>query len=49
MKREIVVTTNQEAWNITRRLKEAGYKKITDCYWTMIFEKGGDQVIVNRD
>lgn len=49
MKRELTVTTNKQYWGIKNALEADGFRKIADCYWTVIFEKDGNQVIINRD
>lgn len=48
MVKEINISTNRQYWGIKNALEDDGYKKTSDCYWIMIFEKGDQKVIINR-
>lgn len=49
MKKEIKFKTDLEYWRLKDELKAEGYKEIGNAYWTYIFTKGTDEVILNRE
>jgi hypothetical protein len=51
MKANVIVNahTNEEAHYHENQLRRYGYKVIANCYWTMLFEKNGWVVQLNRE
>ena len=40
---------NTEGWRLQSEYKTKGYKKVADAYWSIIFEKDDERIILERD
>lgn len=49
IKTEIKCYNENERNEVIKKLKNTGYSKISDCMWTVIFIKGNNEIIVNRE
>lgn len=47
--KKIICKTNLEVWEMTKDLKQKGYKKEFDCYWFIGFKKDEEELIIERD
>lgn len=45
----ITYKTNAECWKLEREYKEKGFVETGDCYWTQVFEKGDETVVLIRE
>lgn len=43
------VNSEKEAQNLTEDLRANGYKRIANCFWYEIWQKGEHEVTVERD
>lgn len=49
IKTEIKVYNEEQRNEVINKLKNTGYSKIADCMWTLIFTKGNNEIIVNKE
>ena len=47
-KTTLTFKTDRECWKLVREMKDKGFQQVANAYWCYIFEKNGEQVILER-
>ena len=48
MTKNLYYDTNEQEWNLEKRLKAKGYLKTGECFWCQTFKKDNKEIVLNR-